>query len=306
MRFWDRTTWLHFVLSPLAGLYALGWEAYQLIYRLGIKRPAKPHKRIVCVGNSRVGGTGKSPFTLWLCGQLRTRGFTVVLGMSGYGSPRAENAQLAPEGPLDPAEWGDEVALARMRLPDVPIIVGRARVMAAEICAREFPEAILLMDDGFQHMPLAKDVTLVLDPENPPNRFCFPIGPYREPRWNRTRASLILPSGPYRIVKEPRCEGDPARATHLLCALAQPELFVQAYDPNRSKIAIVRPDHDPLTAPDLLASVPKGATIITTAKDWVKLTRRPDADQYQWVVCDYECRIEPVEEFMQWLIAKLG
>jgi tetraacyldisaccharide 4'-kinase len=304
--FWDRTTWLHYLLSPFAALYALGWEGYVLTYRLGIKKAAQPHSRVVCVGNLRVGGTGKSPFTLWLAQALLRRGHPVVLGMSGYGSPAATDAQVAPDGPLNPFEFGDEVSLAREKLPDVPIIVGRARVSAARLCNEHFPDAILLMDDGFQHLPLKKSVTIVLDPDNPPNAFCFPVGPYREPRWNRRRADLVLPSERFKVFREPTITAPVPDHYYVVCALAQPRTFISALEQAGVLGCVIRPDHDRLDSPDLLAAVRRGGTIVTTGKDWVKLRQRSDHGQYEWVVCDYECRVEPEEEFMQWLIAKLG
>jgi len=302
--FWDRTTVVHWLLSPFAALYALGWEGYLLIYRLGIKKAKQPHKRIVGVGNLRVGGTGKSPFTVWLAQKLTQHGYQVVLGMSGYGSPAAENAQVAPEGPLDPAQFGDEVALAREKLPNIPIIVGRARVLAATLCAEKFPEAILLMDDGFQHLPLKKSVCIVLDPESPPNAFCFPVGPYREPRWNRKRADIVLPNSEFSIKREPTRSAEPEGDAYALCALAQPHIFIESLP--SLKGTVIRQDHDPLTSQDLLNEVPEGATIFTTGKDWVKLKKRPDSERYHWVVCDYECRPEPQDPFIAWLINKLA
>jgi len=178
---WERLSVATIVLSPFAGLYALGWLGYEATYRWGLKRPSAPHHPVVCVGNLTVGGTGKTPTTRYLAELLLGMGREVVASCSGYGSAAAEAAQVAPMGPLSAHTWGDEAALLRYSLPEVPLIVGRRRVLAAELCHQHYPRAVLLMDDGFQHLPLAKDVAIVLDPPRR-NRLCLPAGPYREPR----------------------------------------------------------------------------------------------------------------------------
>ncbi|HVL40476.1 MAG TPA: tetraacyldisaccharide 4'-kinase, partial [Fimbriimonadaceae bacterium] len=185
------------LLTPLSWLYTLGWQSYLGMYRLGLKRPQEPHRPVLCVGNLVVGGSGKSPLVLHLARLLRNLGQDVVVSASGYGSPRAAGASVAPDGPLDPAEWGDEPAMLRWLQPDLPIVVGRRRVLAAQLVARSWPGSVMLMDDGFQHLPLHKHLTLLLDPDIP-NSQTLPAGPYREPRVNRSRADLVLP-GAFRV-----------------------------------------------------------------------------------------------------------
>ncbi|MFN8219214.1 MAG: tetraacyldisaccharide 4'-kinase [Fimbriimonadales bacterium] len=297
-------------LSPVSVLYALGWEAYLGVYRLGFKRAKHPHRPILCVGNLMVGGSGKSPVTHFLASALQELGREVVIGCSGYGSPRAEGASLAPDGPLSPREWGDEPAMFRWLLPQVPLIVGRARVRAAEICAERHPNAVLLMDDGFQHLPLKKDLSILLDPEKPRNAWCLPAGPYREPRWNRARADLVLPGKfevrPSRCFLEP--EADLGGAVSALCALGNPERFFATV---RDELGLelghrlALPDHDPLDRPGLFDPLPADLPVLVTAKDWVKLRERPDIGSRRVLVVRRDVTIEPRAEFVQWLRTKL-
>src|SRR4051812_39429853 len=84
------------ILTPASWLYALGWEAYLGIYRIGLKKPSEPHRPVVCIGNLVVGGSGKSPFTLFVAQALRGLGHEVVLSCSGYGSPASQAASVAP------------------------------------------------------------------------------------------------------------------------------------------------------------------------------------------------------------------
>ena len=296
-------------LLPLSGLYAVGWEVYLATYRLGLKKAAHPHRRILCVGNLVSGGSGKSPVTLHVAQVLRELGHEVVISASGYGSPRAEAATLAPEGPLSAKEWGDEPAMIRWLLPDVPLVVGRRRVLAAELVAQHHPEAVMLMDDGFQHLPLRKDLSLILDDPNPRNRWCLPAGPYREGRWNRRRADAVLP-GRFQIETEPlrflRPDGSevskPERMA-ALCALGQPERFFVALGGPEPAIAL--PDHDPMDAGTLLERLPRDRPTVVTAKDWVKLRERSDVGEREFLIARHAVRIEPATEFRAWLERRL-
>jgi tetraacyldisaccharide 4'-kinase len=298
-------------LLPLSLLYWLGWQTYLGIYRLGLKRASAPHRPIIIVGNFTVGGSGKSPLTMHLAHVLLKLGHRVVIGCSGYGSPKAEAAQLAPEGPLDPAEWGDEPAMIRAQLPEVPLIVGRRRVLAAQICAQRYPDAVLLMDDGLQHLPLQADVRIAIDDEETRNRWVLPAGPYREPRSNK-RADLILP-GDFTIVQQAlqfeQLHGEPkslAARINALCAIGRPDRFRDDLAASGLQIAAFEalPDHDPLAAGTLFDRFEPELPLVATAKDWVKLQRRPDLGNREIWIARQSVRVEPAEAFERWLHEK--
>ncbi|MGV3613705.1 MAG: tetraacyldisaccharide 4'-kinase [Fimbriimonas sp.] len=297
-------------LLPLSGLYALGWEAYLATYRVGFKKARAPHSPVVCVGNLVSGGSGKSPVTLHVAEILRQMGRKVVVSASGYGSPRAEAATLAPEGPLSAREWGDEPAMIRWLLPDVPLVVGRRRVLAAQLVHEHHPNAVMLMDDGFQHLPLRKDLSLVLDDPNPPNRWCLPAGPYREGRWNRRRADLVLPdrfrieTEPVRFLRPDGAEVPRPPNPAALCALGQPERFFAAVGAPEPRIAL--PDHDPMDAGTLLERLPPDRPTVVTAKDWVKLRERADIGGREILIARHAVRIEPAADFRAWLASRLN
>ena len=297
-------------LTPLSWLYAGGWQTYLLVYRLGLKRARAPHRPVLCVGNLQAGGSGKSPLVLHLAELLREMGREVVVSCSGYGAPRAEAATLAPEGPLDAAEWGDEPAMLRLLAPDLPLVVGRRRVLAATLVHEARPGAVMLMDDGFQHLPLRKTLSLVLDPPDPPNRRCLPAGPYREPRGNRRRADEVLP-GRFRVVEENWLEDRVGERTDLppaylvLCALGQPARFLASL-PSPPVATRLLPDHDPLTAGTLFDGMDPALPVVVTAKDWVKLRVRPDLAGRTILVARHAVRVEPAAEFRAWLAERLG
>lgn len=302
-----------YLLAPFSWLYALGWEGYEAVYSLGLKKPNEPHKPVVCVGNLQVGGTGKSPFVLYLAQVLREMGREVVIGASGYGSPMAEAAHIAPEGVLDPRVWGDEPAMIRSLIPETPLIVGRRRVLAAELCHTNFPNAVLLMDDGFQHLPLKKHLSIVLDPPTE-NRFCLPAGPYREPRNGLKRADLVIP-GQFKLVRSAltfRTANSQPISAHssevsVLCALGNPESFLSSLRDAGLKVRASKlmRDHDPLDAGTLLEGLPADCPLVVTQKDWVKLSKRNDLKGREIWIADQKVSIEPEPEFRAWLKQRL-
>ena len=293
-----------YALLPLSWVYAGGWQLYLLTYRLGFKNAAQPHPRILCVGNLVAGGSGKTPVTVHLAKLLAEAGQPVVIGCSGYGSPRSEAATLAPSGELNAAEWGDEPAEFRAELPNIPIIVGRRRVLAAQICHEHFPDAVLLMDDGFQHLPLKKSLTIVLDPLVVTNSFCFPAGPYREPRSNRKRADLVLPNSEFSLEYSKLQFSEPVSGeVNALCAIGRPDLFRASLEAAGLRIECWRPlpDHDPL-ADENLMDCDNDLPWIVTKKDAVKLK---DSGK-KVIVARREVTIEPATKFKSWIMGRLS
>ena len=301
-------TFARIALWPLSLIYCIGWECYLGVYRFGLKRAAHPHSPILCVGNLVSGGSGKTPVTIHLVNVLRELSHAVTVSCSGYGSPKSEAANVAPGGELDPKSWGDEAALFRSLFPDLDLVVGRRRTLAAELCNKHFPGSILLLDDGFQHLPLKKDLSIILDSSQPKNRMCLPAGPYREARWNRTRADLVLP-GEFEIVESTQIVDlagnamPDVPACALLCAVGRPQNVINAleYKGVRVEPKFLLPDHDPLSAGTLIQNLPTEVPTVVTAKDWVKLRGREDVRDREFLVLRHEARIEPETEFRDWL-----
>jgi tetraacyldisaccharide 4'-kinase len=299
---------LRTVLTPVSWLYAACWQTYLLTYKLGLKKPAEPHPRVICIGNLVVGGSGKSPLTLFVARQLQGLGYGVVLSCSGYGSPASEAAQLAPPGELDAAQWGDEPAMFRMLAPDLPIVVGRRRVLAAQLVRQHYPNAVMLMDDGFQHLPLKKHLTIIIEKPSR-NRRCLPAGPYREPPSNASRADLVVgPGSPFVLRQSTFLDGELSGQVQALCALGDPRGFMGSLA--GMGLLVVRekslPDHDPLDAGNLFAGFDPKIPIVVTAKDWVKLRRRADLGGWDIQVAMLEVSLEPQDEFRAWLADRLN
>lgn len=300
------------LLLPASWLYEAGWRAYRATYDLGLKKAREPHKPIFCVGNLTVGGSGKSPVTMHLADVIAGLGRKVVLSCSGYGSPASEAARMAPDGPLSPMEWGDEPAMFRWLRPELPVVVGRNRVRAAELCHQEFPDAVMLMDDGFQHLPLRKHLTMLLMDQGR-NRHCLPAGPYREPFSFQSRADLVLP-GDFSVVAEPMtvqsAEGEPLLPTRVrsLCAIGSPGRFFAALESAGYCLEASKalPDHDRLDAGNLFEGWPEKDPVVVTAKDWVKLRERRDIVKRTIWIARQDVAIEPQAAFQQWIESRLN
>jgi tetraacyldisaccharide 4'-kinase len=252
---------------------------------------------------------------LFLAELLQERGKKVVISCNGYGSSHQGGATVAPLGSLDAAEWGDEPSLLRETLPDVPMIVGRERTKAAKIAEELFADHILLLDDGLQHLPIGKDLQIVMLPPDLSNQNCFPAGPFRQPANDSYRFDVVLPGRDFQVrtVSQLRLpEGIRSQELYgmrvqLLTAIARPERLMAAVEPYEFSIVnlcLLR-DHHPLSDGTLLQQFDPELPILITEKDWVKLRCRPDVDQYTFWVLEHRSSVEPRSAFGDWIHREL-
>src|SRR5262249_37889338 len=145
--------------SPLSSLYARILEARVRRKRPGLRLP----QPVISVGNITMGGTGKTPFVAALAAQFRSQGMRpAVLSRGHRRSSRGTVLVSRGEGPLvGPDEGGDEPVELSRRLPGVIVAVARDRADAAAEALRHGAN-LFLLDDGFQHVSLARDIDLVL------------------------------------------------------------------------------------------------------------------------------------------------
>jgi tetraacyldisaccharide 4'-kinase len=185
-------------LLPASGVFAAAVRLRSLGYQLRLRRRDRLAAAVVSVGNLAVGGTGKTPATLWLAERLRQRGFAVAIVSRGHRG-RAKGATVvgAPrngETPAsrDPAVVGDESAMLSRRF-EGPVVVGRERAAAGELARREFGAEVLVLDDGFQHWALQRDFDLVcLRAGGFGDGHLLPAGRLREPVGALRRAQAVL------------------------------------------------------------------------------------------------------------------
>ncbi len=182
-------------LAEIPYAAAVGWRNRRYDRGAGVERVSVP---VVSVGNLTLGGTGKTPLVEWLARWFAGRGLRVVLVSRGYGAT--------------PGRPNDEALELAQSLPQVPHLQNPHRALAAAQAIRELGAQLILLDDGFQHRRLARDLDIVLVDALEPFGFgrVFPRGTLREPLsgWGRaqaialSRADLVTDSERQRI----RCE----------------------------------------------------------------------------------------------------
>lgn len=191
---------IHFpLLTPLSWLYRGLVQLRNLSYDKGILAATQLPAFVISIGNLSVGGTGKTPMTIFLAQALRRAGWRVVIVARGY-RREGRGACLVSDGEkilADLREAGDEPLLLAQACPGVPVIVDRNKTHAAAIAVEQFNPQIILVDDGFQHRRLQRDLDLVLVPAafflQTPR--LLPAGPLREPFINLWRAQFLLLTG---------------------------------------------------------------------------------------------------------------
>lgn len=153
---------------------------------------------VISLGNITVGGTGKTPTACMLARRLQSQGWRVALLNRGYRSQKEQGgAAIMSDGRevlLTAEEGGDEACLMARSLPGVPVLVGRHRALGGRLAVERFGTQVLLLDDGFQHWQLYRDVDIVLiDGTNPfGNGHVLPRGILREPLEQLSRADIFL------------------------------------------------------------------------------------------------------------------
>jgi tetraacyldisaccharide 4'-kinase len=303
------------LLTPAAGLYAAGVGVRNAASGVGVLRSSAPSVRTVSVGNVRVGGTGKTPFTRWLAGRVAARGVAVAIVSRGYGG-EGRAPHVVGDGTRvtsDVARSGDE-AVMLARTSGVPVVAGTDRAAAAALAVETFGSRLLVCDDAFQHRALRRDLDLVLVDagERGGLRRLLPVGPLREPLRALRRAHVILvcdrqdegatlpaPTSRQRVLRvrfAPRALVQPAgsgweevglaalagQRVLAVSAVARPAPIYRALRDWEAELVHVLeyPDHHPYDQRDwhAIASAAKDVDlVVTTEKDLVKLEAFPFA-----------------------------
>lgn len=185
------------LLLPLSGLYGAGVALRLGLYRRGVLSVRSASRPVVSIGNVAAGGTGKTPLVRWLAAELVRRGRHPSILTRGYGrSSRGTVVVSDGRGALaGVAASGDEPALLARALPSVPIVADARRfVAAARAETLPAPVDLHLLDDGFSHVGLARDVDVVLLDATDPDAggALLPAGLLREPLSALARADLVV------------------------------------------------------------------------------------------------------------------
>jgi tetraacyldisaccharide 4'-kinase len=246
-------------------------------------RAHKLSRPVLSVGNLTFGGTGKTPFVIHVCSTLVERGRRVAILSRGY---RA-----------DESGSNDEARVIAAHLPDVPHLQNPDRFAAGQTIADEVE--LFVLDDGFQHLPLARDADVVLIDATDPfgGGFCPPAGRLREPIDALGRASLIVLTRADLVSREelgatmrrvraataapiatarfrPSCEHPlEGREVLVACGIGNPRAFVATVESMGARVAKHRffRDHHAYSRADAQQLAAAGMPVVVTEKDAVKL-----------------------------------
>jgi tetraacyldisaccharide 4'-kinase len=171
---------LRMLLWPLSFLYGVGVRARVAFYQRGWLKRKRLNAPVISVGNLTVGGTGKTPMVIWLAEKFLGDGKRVAILSRGY---RGTNGT------------SDEIELMKVRLQSrVPFGVGKDRFAEGQRLASQQPVDVFLLDDGFQHLRLARDLDILLldSSQQLGGESLLPAGSLREPVSAMSRANLVV------------------------------------------------------------------------------------------------------------------
>jgi len=281
---------------------------YAAISRIHLQRRAnriiQPLLPMISVGNITAGGSGKTPFVLWLADALKTHGYAPVILCRGDGG--SSISPVVVKADADAASVGDEAKM----LADTsgcPVIAAADRIAACKLA--ESLGDIIILDDGFQYRHLGRCCDIVLVPaEGVGNGHQIPAGPLREPLYSLNRADLIVRTGSqsdmeqcqplsdeieWRWLRQPAGLIDVVGGTvdipheiFAVTSIARPQRFFDDLKSSGLVLAGCKsyPDHHHFTENDVHKLLHLHADIAVTAKDAVKLMPQWPKDRPLWLL----------------------
>ncbi|PIS46932.1 MAG: tetraacyldisaccharide 4'-kinase [Elusimicrobia bacterium CG08_land_8_20_14_0_20_51_18] len=186
-----------FLLLMLSGLYLLAVRFREALYSAGILAGKKVSRPVICFGNISAGGTGKTSTVIMAAAELKKMKKSAAIIMRGYKRKRKTGSPfLVGTGENSSSDFsGDEAALVHTALKeqDIPVIVDPDRAKAAAFAVEKFNPDVILMDDGFQHFSLERDLNVVLiNASAGHGESIIPLGNLREPFSALKRAHLAM------------------------------------------------------------------------------------------------------------------
>ena len=204
---WMRSVWerkgisgklLWLLFLPCSWIYRFAVQVRNFLYNRGWLRVEALGRPVISVGNLTVGGTGKTPSCVWLAQELAKHGLKVAILSRGYNRREKQPVILGlNNSPLSAANTGVDIHAAgdepylMARIYGQIVAVGSDRYESGRELLRRQAVDVLILDDGFQHRRLKRDVDLVLLGRDATG-WMLPCGPFREPRKAVRRADFIL------------------------------------------------------------------------------------------------------------------
>ncbi len=190
---------LFFIGRLFSPLYGLAMFTRAWLYSTGIKRSCKLNIPVISIGNLTMGGTGKTPMVMHIARLLIRHGKKPAIVSRGYGGKSKNAINIVSKGHhvlMNAAEAGDEPVLLANTLK-IPVLTGPQRILTGRYIAKNKMADILLMDDGYQHLALHRDINIALFAAHEllGNGWVFPGGQLREPISSLKRAHCFVITG---------------------------------------------------------------------------------------------------------------
>lgn len=323
------------LLPPLSTLYGVVTRTRLSLYQRGTFHTTKLDRPVVSVGNMTAGGTGKTPLVEWIAKTIAREGKKVCLLTRGYGRENPQRQVVVSDGQTilaTPTEAGDEPFLLATKLLGSAAVISNAdRISAGRYATESFGIDCFVLDDGFQHLRLARDLNIVtVDATNPwGGGQLLPYGRLREPLSGLSRADCVVltrcdQAGNVDTIRDevlglihdrPVFESTmrpvknlfPTGAVAAFCAVGNPQSFFTELTQAGYEVVLQKAfaDHHAYSQRDVddlvRAATKAGATsLITTAKDAVKL--RSLSFSLPWHVLEIEVSIKNEDAFRQMIL----
>ena len=187
---------IYLLLKILSFFYLWGHYFRMWAYRWDLFPSHKLDCRVISVGNLTLGGTGKTPVVMMIAEILRGNGRKPGILSRGYGGNSKDEVNVVCDGKnilLSTKVAGDEAVMMANRLKNVPVLVGSDRYQIGRYAIKHFGVDTLILDDGFQHLALKRDMNILLFDHQRPfgNGQIFPAGELREPKKEVRRADFV-------------------------------------------------------------------------------------------------------------------
>ena len=326
-----------YFLFPFSFLYYIITLIRNLFFDWGIITSQKLQEPSICIGNLSVGGSGKTPMTIYLSNLLKND-FQVQILSRGYGRKTSGYKEVTLDSTSD--DVGDEPLLYKNRFKtEITVAVAEKRSLGAnELLKIQTKNSILLLDDAFQHRSVNAGFSILLTPFQQifSSDFLLPVGNLREARCGAKRADCIVitkcpesieAAHKNRIIECMQKYSKPiffssieygelisfgAKRTSfetvlLVCGIAQPETLIIELRKKYKVEVLLFADHHNFDSSDIKEIHQKFDTfalentaIITTEKDYVRLQTKLTADEletYPWYYLPIELKIENEDEF---------
>ena len=193
----SRSLFLESFLFAISICYGALVQQRNTLYKKGLLQSKRLPCPVISIGNITVGGSGKTPMTIYVAEFIQHLGYSVAIISRGYKGKAEKIGGVVCDGRMicmGPDKAGDEPFMIAQRLKTVPVIVGQNRFKAGILAIKEFKPDVLLLDDAFQHFKLHRDIDLVLLDSKEPlgNTYLFPRGTLRESASALSRGDAVI------------------------------------------------------------------------------------------------------------------